>query len=180
MASEVVMPRLGWTMDVGRVVEWLKRDGEPVAAGEFLFLVETEKAVTEVEALDSGVLRIPPDAPAVGEDVDVGARLAWIVPLGEAVPFVDQGPAPALVGGVAAAAIAVAVLSPSAAGSAPGAMAARIGPLARPERPAISPRARRAAAALGVEWTLLAGSGSGGRIVERDVLGVVRERPVPG
>lgn len=179
MASEVVMPRLGWTMEVGRVVEWLKRDGEPVAAGEFLFLVETEKAVTEVEALDSGVLRIPPDAPAVGEDVDVGARLAWIVPLGEAVPFADQGPAPALIGGGVAAA-AMLVSSPSVAATEPGAAAARLVPLARPERLAISPRARRAAAALGVEWTLLAGSGNGGRIVERDVLGAVRERPVPG
>ncbi len=74
MASEVVMPRLGWTMEVGRVVEWLKEDGEAVEAGELLFSVESDKAITEVEALDSGVLRIPPDSP-IGIEVPVGAAL---------------------------------------------------------------------------------------------------------
>jgi pyruvate dehydrogenase E2 component (dihydrolipoamide acetyltransferase) len=164
-------------MEVGRVVEWLKQDGELVEAGDFLFLVETEKAVTEVEALDSGVLRIPPDAPAVGEDVEVGAMLAWIVPTGEAVPF-EPGDG---VGTVAAAASRQPTLEPvlstgatvvgMASGPADNVTGGRVG---RTARPAISPRARRAAEALGVDWTVLAGSGGSGRIVERDVLAAVR------
>ena len=46
--------------------------------------------------------------------------------------------------------------------------------VSRSERPAITPRARRAAAVLGVDWTVIAGSGDGGRIRERDVLAAVR------
>src|SRR5215216_3148613 len=80
------MPRLGWTMEVGRVVEWLKGDGEGVEAGEFIFSVESDKAITEVEALDSGVLRIPPDSP-IGIEVPVGATLAYIGEPGEVVSF---------------------------------------------------------------------------------------------
>lgn len=164
MAIEVVMPRLGWTMEVGRVVEWLKQDGETVEAGEFLFLVETEKAITEVEALDSGILRIPPDAPAVGEDVEVGGTLAWIVPSGETVPFAATSPAAAV---ASPDPIAVAVPDPEPAIAFATATASAT---ARQHYPAISPRARRAAEALGVEWVTLAGSGNSGRIVERDVL----------
>ena len=54
MPIEIVMPRLGWNMEAGTVVEWLKHDGDPVKAGDYLFLVESDKATTEVESLDSG------------------------------------------------------------------------------------------------------------------------------
>ena len=91
MANEVVMPRLGWTMEVGRLVEWLKQDGEAVTAGEPLFTVESDKSVTEVEALDTGILKIPDDAPAAGVELPVGAVLAYLVPPGEAVPGVGAG-----------------------------------------------------------------------------------------
>jgi pyruvate dehydrogenase E2 component (dihydrolipoamide acetyltransferase) len=70
MANDIVMPRLGWTMESGRLVEWFKQDGEEVAAGELLFAVETDKAIQEVEALDSGVLHIPSDSP-LGEEAPV-------------------------------------------------------------------------------------------------------------
>jgi pyruvate dehydrogenase E2 component (dihydrolipoamide acetyltransferase) len=155
-------------MEVGRVVEWLKQDGETVEAGEFLFLVETEKAVTEVEALDSGILRIPPDAPAVGEDVEVGGTLAWIVPVDEAVPFAATGPAGAVAGPVPA---GVAASEPGAAASI---ATAPIRAAGREHLPPISPRARRAAKALGVDWLTLAGSGNSGRITEHDVLVAVK------
>lgn len=172
MASEVVMPRLGWTMEVGRLVEWLKEDGDEVEAGEFLFLVETEKAVTEVEALDSGVLRIPPDAPAVGEDIPVGGRLAWIVPAGADLPFAADTPGD--VAGTPAMATTAAVVTEPALEATVSEAAEPVAAVGeQPEKatlPAISPRARRAAEALGVDWTVLTGSGSSGRIVERDVL----------
>src|SRR5215210_2756673 len=79
------MPRLGWTMETGTVVEWLKQDGEPVAVGEAIFSVEADKGLTEVEALDDGILHIPTDSP-LGVEVPVGTTLAYIAPPGASVP----------------------------------------------------------------------------------------------
>ncbi len=97
MAFEVVLPRLGWTMESGSLVEWLKHDGDAVQAGESLFSIEGEKAVQEVEALESGVLRIPPDSPQAGVEVPVGTVLAYIVAPGEAVQWMREHYDPAAV-----------------------------------------------------------------------------------
>ena len=78
MPFEVVLPRLGWNMETGRLGEWLKQDGERVEAGELLFTVEGDKATQEIEALDSGVLRIPPDSPPPGKEVPVGTLLGYL------------------------------------------------------------------------------------------------------
>lgn len=156
MAVEVVMPRLGWTMEEGSIVEWLKRDGEIVRAGETLFTIESDKAVSEVEALDSGILHIPPDSPPPGTIVPIGTVLAYLVAPGESSPSRDMSDAtPAR----------AAVVTPT--GAARPAEPAT--PPAATGLPAISPRARRVAAELGVAWTTLTGSGRSGRIVERDV-----------
>src|SRR3954467_9650353 len=85
VAIEIVMPRLGWNMEVGTVVEWLKHDGDRVNAGEFVFLVEGDKSVSEVEALDSGILRIPDNNLRLGEELPVGTPLAYLVQEGEQV-----------------------------------------------------------------------------------------------
>ncbi len=153
MAIAVVMPRLGWNMEAGTVVEWLKRDGDPVKAGEYLFLVESDKATTEVESLDSGILRIPGNALRVGEELPVGTVLAYLVQEGESVPAEQQA-----AGGRRQAANGArqpSTLSPQ---------SSVLSPL-----PAASPRAIRVAGELGVDWTRLTGTGGGGRIVERDV-----------
>jgi pyruvate dehydrogenase E2 component (dihydrolipoamide acetyltransferase) len=86
MAIEIVMPRLGWNMEVGTVVEWLKRDGDRVTPGDHLFLVESDKSTTEVESLDGGTLRIPGNDLRMGEELPVGTLLAYLVQDGEAVP----------------------------------------------------------------------------------------------
>jgi len=57
MEVKVVMPRLGSEMQHGNIVEWLKKEGEPVKKGEPLFSVDTEKAVMEVESEVNGVLK---------------------------------------------------------------------------------------------------------------------------
>ena len=59
MAVEVVMPRLGWTMETGTIAEWLKKDGDAVQAGDIIFTVESDKAVQEVEALGQRHLAHP-------------------------------------------------------------------------------------------------------------------------
>ena len=95
MAVDVVMPRLGWTMEEGTLVEWSKNDGDAVSAGEVIMLVESDKAVTEVESFDDGILRIPPGSPAPGSTVPIGTFLAFILQPGEEMPEAPTGVAPA-------------------------------------------------------------------------------------
>src|SRR3989304_710242 len=86
MAIRILVPRLGWNMEEGTFVGWLKKDGDFVQAGEMLFELESEKATQEVEAVDSGILRIPADAPQPGQMVPVGATLGYLVAEGEPAP----------------------------------------------------------------------------------------------
>ena len=58
MATNVTMPKLGLTMETGKIVEWKKGAGEEVQQGEILLIVETEKITYEVEAPGSGILHI--------------------------------------------------------------------------------------------------------------------------
>ncbi len=88
MAVEIKVPRLGWSMEEGTFVEWLKRDGEHVEAGQPLFSIEGDKAIQDVEAIGSGILRIAPEPlPENGEPVKVGVTLAFLVANGESDPF---------------------------------------------------------------------------------------------
>ncbi len=91
MAIEVTIPRLGWNMEEGVFLGWLKGDGQPVAAGEPLFNLEGDKATQEIESLESGVLRLAPDGPKEGETVAVGAVIAYLVSPGEVAPFRKKG-----------------------------------------------------------------------------------------
>jgi pyruvate dehydrogenase E2 component (dihydrolipoamide acetyltransferase) len=72
---EVVMPRLSDSMEEGTIVRWLKRDGDPVAKGEPLAEVETDKATVEFDAEADGILKILVDA---GETVPIGGVIASI------------------------------------------------------------------------------------------------------
>jgi pyruvate dehydrogenase E2 component (dihydrolipoamide acetyltransferase) len=149
MPAEVVMPRLGWDMKVGSVAEWLKHDGDRVEVGEAICTIAGDKATTELEALDEGILRIPPQSPEPGEEVPVGTLLAYLLAPGEDVAA-EKPPLPL-----------------GAHGTPP-----RGRGLITPDgsrRIVASPRARRAAAALGVDWRALVGTGRGGRVLERDV-----------
>src|SRR3954465_6429766 len=92
MATEIVMPRLGWTMEEGIFGEWLKKDGESVKSGDLLFTVESDKATQEVETFENGILRIPPDGPKTGDVIPVGGHMGFIVQAGEAAPF-ESAPA---------------------------------------------------------------------------------------
>lgn len=56
MATEVVIPNLGITVESGKIDEWIKKEGDPVEKGEVIFVVETDKVATEVESPASGIL----------------------------------------------------------------------------------------------------------------------------
>jgi len=157
MPITITVPRLGWSMEEGTFSEWLKHDGDSVVAGDLLFVIESDKASQEVESLDSGVLHIPADAPKAGDKVTVGQLLGYLLAEGESVPAAGlpaavtpathhTPSAPPVVGPVR-------VSSPQ-----PGA-----------ETPIISPRARRVAAELGVDWVRVPGTGRDGRIREADI-----------
>ena len=98
MATEVVMPKLGADMQEGKIVRWLKKEGERVTKGEIIAEVETDKADIEMEAYASGVVRkiLTPEgqvAPVgtlvavIAEDQeDISALLAGKLPSAPATP----------------------------------------------------------------------------------------------
>ena len=67
MATEVVLPKIGFAMSEGQVTEWLVQDGQPVTEGQPLFTLEADKSANEVEAPASGTLRILQPAGAIYE-----------------------------------------------------------------------------------------------------------------
>jgi pyruvate dehydrogenase E2 component (dihydrolipoamide acetyltransferase) len=163
MAIPISIPRLGWSMEEGVFVGWLKRDGDTVRAGESLFSLEGDKAAQEIEALDSGILKVPPTAPAAGTTVAVGAVIGFLLQPGEiesAVPLLSPAFAKASERENAPARPAVTAV--------------------RAERPRSSPLARRLAREHGVDWTKLKGSGSSGRIRRVDVMAAVQSNASHG
>jgi pyruvate dehydrogenase E2 component (dihydrolipoamide acetyltransferase) len=150
MPIEIVMPKLGWTMEEGVLAEWIKHDGDHVEPGDLLFAVESDKALQEVEAFDSGILRIPPNSPPIGSTVPVGGLLAYLIQPNE--EFIAVQPAPES-------------QSPTAT---PLSQRAPYNPPLTASQSA-SPRAKRIALELNIDWTTLTGSGRTGRIVERDI-----------
>src|SRR5690606_11712419 len=93
MATEINMPRLGWTMEEGSLVQWLKNDGDTVQVGDLILVIEGDKATSEVEAFEEGILHIPATSPAPGVTVPVGTLMGYILKPGEAAP--NSGAAPA-------------------------------------------------------------------------------------
>ena len=75
MATEILLPKIGFSMTEGEIAEWLKADGDQVAEGEPLFLLEADKSANEVEAPASGTLRIIAQA---GETHEVGTVIGSI------------------------------------------------------------------------------------------------------
>lgn len=151
MPHEITIPRLGWSMDEGVLGAWLKSPGDWVRAGESLFSLEGEKAAQEIEALDTGYLCLPSDAPRTGETVTVGQVIGFLLAEGEPAPTSVGKPTPR-----SATSSTVSTVVPS---TSP-----------RNARPFATPRARRRAKELGIDWTSLTGTGRNGRIRERDVV----------
>jgi pyruvate dehydrogenase E2 component (dihydrolipoamide acetyltransferase) len=162
MAIAVTVPRLGWNMDEGTFAGWLKRDGDTVRPGEPLFRLEGEKAVEEIESLDGGVLHIAPNAPKEGDRVVVGTLIGYLTAAGEPSPFTV---------GTAGPAVPLPTGEPPVATPARRAARRYDSPAEPPARTkvAASPRARRVARELGIDWHNLHGTGGNGRIRERDV-----------
>lgn len=75
MAVEILLPKIGFSMNEGQIAEWLMADGADVKEGDPLFSLEADKSTNEVEAPASGKLRI---VGQVGETYEVGTVLGYI------------------------------------------------------------------------------------------------------
>ena len=155
MATNIVMPKMGYDMREGTVIRWHKKEGEAVSRGDVLADIETDKATVEFEAFTSGVLgKIMAEAGVV---VPVGELIAVITAPGEDVPDnltqVKVEPASASVN---AAPQVDPILGSAVASNSVDVRA--------------SPIARRLARELGINLGDISGTGPGGRIVEKDVL----------
>lgn len=150
MPVEVIMPKMSDHMEEGKLIRWLVAEGAQVAVRQPILEIETDKAVGEVEAPADGILAgIQAQDDAI---VPVGAVIAFIVKPGEKVPELASS-APQK---VAAAPIEIPPAPVPAAAVAPGSILA-------------APAARRVAGELGVDLTLVRGTGPGGRVKEEDV-----------
>jgi pyruvate dehydrogenase E2 component (dihydrolipoamide acetyltransferase) len=168
MITEVILPKLGQTMEEGAIVEWVRKEGDPIKRGDLLFTVESDKAVLEVEATARGFLR----------------RI--LIPAGQVVPVLTtvalitrQAEQDISSYGVPTAPAGTSVPATAEAGPTVSTPATTDGP--QPERAVgrifASPRARKTAREKGVDLSLVNGTGPKGRIVEQDVLDYLASQP---
>ncbi len=183
MITKVMMPKLSEAMETGKVIKWLKKEGDPIKGGDVIAEIETDKANVEIEAFGSGVLR--KILVGEGEQVPVGETIGVIADPADDIAAVAAGApatrppsAPAAVPAAAPTAAAAppplpAMESyrsvPETANVVPMAPVPSAAPAGGGGRIKASPLARKVAAQSGVDLRLLQGTGPGGRIVRRDV-----------
>ncbi len=177
----VEMPKMGDTMEEGKILRWLKQVGEPVKKGEPLAEIETDKVNIEVESFASGVLRrilVPEGASAA-----IGAGIALVGAADEALPGAENNSTPPVDNtGVEKATdapksvpingnYAVKETSSSVVGNGQRQIAYREGATQTAERGRvfISPLARRLAEEHNLDYTNIQGTGPNGRIIKMDV-----------
>lgn len=184
MAKTLVMPQMGYDMDAGTLLRWLKQEGEEVERGEPIAEIETDKVNLEIESFDSGVVR--KHLVTEGQTVPVGEAIAIIggadEPLdlpelngrkAESTPQPDAGKTEQP---VIAAASAPVPATPNADVEAQDQVIERV----PGERVRASPLVRRLAAEHGIDLTLVRGTGPGGRIIKIDVMPLIgRPQPTP-
>jgi pyruvate dehydrogenase E2 component (dihydrolipoamide acetyltransferase) len=163
MAISVVMPALELAQESGKLLAWLKQEGDAIAKGDMIAEIETDKAVFELEAPGDGVLAGVKSS--AGDMVPVGQTIAWIVARGETPP--EDGVAEA------AARAMKEQARPSAAAAPPLLVTtgAAVGSASAPKGPGrASPKARRIAEEHGIDISQIRGTGPDGSITGEDVL----------
>ena len=176
MATKVFMEALSPTMEEGRIAKWNKKEGDAVKSGESLAEVETDKAIMELVARGDGVLR--KILVGEGESKPVGTLVGVIAAADENIDELvksgsgsGSGSAPAK---PAQPATQPPTEKPATAAPQRAAPAPTPTPTPTPTGPVrSSPLARRMAKESGVELSAIAGSGPGGRIIRRDIEGVM-------
>lgn len=172
MASKLTMPKLSDTMTLGVLLKWLKKEGEKVDAGEVIAEAESDKATMELEAFDAGTLLkiVVPE----GGKVPVGGLLAIIGEKGEDIAALmsDTAPAPEPEP-------VPETTEPLPAAPVPDVTPANEIITTDSVRIKASPLARKIAAAKGIDLRRVQGSGTGGRIISRDLAAMPSAAEVP-
>ncbi len=155
MATEVVIPMLGITVERGKILKWLRSEGDRVEKGESIFEVEAEKVTTEVESPASGILK----KILVHENIEVPVLtlVAIITVEGEEVPEKYLTVEPPKEGTPTA-------MVPAASAEVSQAMTSETSDQIR-----AVPAARKAARKYGIDLSSISGSGPGGTILKKDV-----------
>lgn len=169
--QEVTMPKVSDTMDEGKILTWLKHEGDAVKRGEAIAEVETEKVTIEIECYQTGILR--KILVQAGESAPIGAPIALVGTAGE--------PLPATVG---AAALATGARD-AATSAAPQPITVQAVPIAAATvatngRVIASPLARRVAAEHQVDLHAVQGTGPNRRIIKDDVEAAIAAHAVTG
>ena len=167
--TEVVMPQMGVSVSEGTVTKWLRQPGESIALDEPLLEISTDKVDTEIPSPGEGV--VAEILVQEGETVDVGTVLAVIAPVEavtapvEAVPVAPEP--------VAAAAVPVPVEEEPAVAAPAPVVHTQGGSAEGNGRSFVSPVVARIAADHGVDPTRITGTGTGGRVTKKDILGYI-------
>ena len=171
--TDVLMPRLSDSMEEGTILQWPVEDGAPVARGEELCEIETDKAAMTYEADADGVVH---HVAAAGDTLPIGAVIARLLAEGEAPPAdgATEAAAPAASaaaagsnGDDAASPASAIATAPAPAGDGPANGGNGNG--SGTGRVKASPLARRIARERDLDLTALTGTGPNGRIVKADV-----------
>lgn len=163
--SQIDMPALSSTMKEGKVVSWLKVEGDPISAGEAIMVVESDKADMDVEAFEDGFL-----AAIITEEGDsgaVGAPVALIAAEEADIPVLQEYAAS--LSGAPAPAAPAAVAAPEPVAAAPKKVNLSAASANTGGRVIASPLAKKKAEELGIDISAIAGTGPGGRITASDV-----------
>jgi len=155
MVTEVIMPKMGQTMEKGKVIKWLKKEGEKVERGEPLLEIETDKTTIEVEARGSGILR--KILVQEGEEVPIATTIAYITKEGEDLPEEISEPKPSISKTLKETVVEAPKIEEK----------HKAGTTIKVKA---SPLAKRIAKEKGVDLTQVTGTGPGGRITKEDVL----------
>jgi len=168
MAGSIIMPKTGMAMEEGTILQWLKKEGDPVEKGEPIVEVETDKTTMEVESdFEGTVLKILRDE---GEVVPVTQVIAWVGKPGEAVPEAEPAAAPQAAAPQASAEQAPAEETAAAVLSTAPAAEGRI---------KATPAAKRIAGEKGISLSQVSPSGRSGEIRARDVEQIKEVRATP-
>jgi len=181
MATQVIMPKLSPTMEEGQLSRWLKKEGDKVSMGEPLAEIDTDKATMEMQALGNGVLRKiliqeGESAPLgqliaiIGEPDEDISSISSAAPAKAAAPVTEKKEEPVEPKPAESAEAETHTSGNGRQVSAP--------PIPQPTtgRLIVSPLAARMAAESGIDLRSVNGSGPGGRIIKRDVEGLIGQQ----
>ncbi|HEY6053171.1 MAG TPA: dihydrolipoamide acetyltransferase family protein [Gaiellaceae bacterium] len=183
-AIDVVMPQMGVSVSEGTITRWLKQEGETVQADETLLEISTDKVDTEVPSPGTGVVQ--QILVQEGETVEVGTRLAVIAPEGAAAAPAEAPPEPptqaAADESMAAASEGVGAVAEAAEPETPAPSAPAEAPAAAPAAASngegkafVSPVVARIASEHGIDPSQVPGTGTGGRVTKKDILGFIEQ-----